>query len=504
MEAEKAVPLVKANWLIITGIAVVISFLLYHQVFTADYAFTDEAHQLWNNQDNSNFVMFLNQGRILTGWFIHGSFFQMDELSDIRYLRIFSFFTLIVFVAVFSFLSEKLFHSLQLSKHVWVLSVMFVPCSLSAAVYIGWASCAEIFLSALAGFLSGYFLFVKLNKEEKYLTISNFTLVVSLLLAIVSLLTYQLGFGLFLYPFFLYFIKKKDGKINRVLLAGIVFYIICYVVYYFLFKYLISVYNIPASTRTAVKIDPLGKLSFLLSFPLAQAFSFNFLYNARSILSQSFYIFVLLFWIATCFLQRKGKPIGSVIMYVALFFFLFALIYFPLMISMENFASYRTMFALNLAVFVLLSDAVSGLIQKEKFRQFFVVSFCSVFISTAFYNYNDNLVKPLRKEYATVRHFFNEAYNNNDTVVFRRPRVNLFQSAFSINCYTDEFGYPSTEKNWTVEPLIKQLVYEKTGNRKTANRLTVLNFAFEDSAAFRKYKPSVNRLIIDMETVFFK
>jgi hypothetical protein len=111
-------------------------------------------------------------------------------------------------------------------------------------------------------------------------------------------------------------------------------------------------------------------------------------------------------------------------------------------------------------------------------------------------------VAPLRKEYATVRHFFNTAYKNNDTVVFRRPGVNLFQSSFSVNCYTDEFGYPSTEKNWTIEPLIKQLVYEKTGNRKTAEQLTVLNFAFEDSAAFRKYKPSANRLIIDMEAVF--
>lgn len=485
------------------GFTVLASFLIYYPVFTADYAFTDEAHQLWNNNDRSNFVMFLNQGRMITGWLIDGAFGKMELLSDIKWLRIFSFSTMILFVVVYASLSRKLFTTINIDVRVWTLSVIFIPCSLSAAIYVGWASCAEIFLATLAAFLSGYTLFMKVNSKDIYLKIPTTTLVVSLFFALCSLFTYQTAFGFFLFPFFLYFIKNKTAKIDRTIVIGVGFYLVSYLLYYFLFKYSLKVYNVPPSTRATIHIDPLGKLSFFFSYPLAQAFSFNFLYNARSILSQIFYPLVILCWVISLFLHIGKKKIGTIIGHMLICFALLMLAYLPLMISVENFASYRTMFALNFLVFVMACEFAVSYFKTQQVKNMVVVVAAVGFCAVAFYNYHINFSKPLKKEYAALRSYFMQNYQEGtEAIIFVRPPVNLFKPVFGVNYFTDEFGYPSTEKDWTGEPLVKQLVYEKTNSREKAKQLLFQSFLTDDQVSFTATDTTVKVLIIDMEEVF--
>lgn len=485
------------------GIAILAGLLIYYPVFFADYAFTDEAHQLWHNNDRSNFIMFLNQGRLITGWLIDAAFGSMDTVSDIKWLRIFSFTTMILFIILYGFLSKKLFDDLKIDRRVWALSVAFIPFSLSAAVYVGWASCAEIFLATLAAFLSGYFLFRKVNSKDTYLKVSTTTLMASLFFALCSLFTYQTAFGFFLLPFFLYFIKNKPIKPDRTIIVGVGFYLASYVVYFFLFKYSLKVYNVPASERAAINIDPLGKLSFFFSYPLAQAFSFNFLYNARSILSQIFYPLVILFWFISLVINMGKKNFGSIIGHVLVCFALLIVAYLPLMISVESFASYRTMFALNFLVFVMVIDFVISFIKSNRAKEIATLFMGFVFCAIAFYNYQFNFSRPLEKEYAALRsHFIQNYQAGTEAIFFVRPPVNLFKAGFGINYYTDEFGYPSTEKDWTGEPLIKQLVYEKTKSREEATQVLFNSFASDKSGSFTVTDTTAKAMIIDMEAVF--
>lgn len=487
----------------IIGIAILASFLIYYPVFFAEYAFTDEAHQLWYNNDGSNFIMFLNQGRLITGWLIDGAFGNMDSVSDIKWLRIFSFATMIVFIVLFAVLSKKLFDDLNIDRKVWALSVVFIPCSLSAAIYVGWASCAEIFLATLAAFLSGYFLFIKVNSKETYLKISTLTLVVSLFFAMCSLFTYQTAFGFFLLPFFLYFIKNKTAKIDRTIIIGAGFYFVCYIVYYFLFKYSLKVYNVPPSTRATINIDPLGKLSFFFSYPLAQAFSFNFLYNARSVLSQVFYPVVILLWLISLFVQIGKKNAGKIIGHMLICFSLLILAYLPLMISIESFASYRTMFALNFLVFVMVCDFMILFFKSKRTRSIVTLAAGFIFCAVAFYNYHINFSKPVEKEYVALSSYFMDNYKEGtETIFFVRPPVNLFKPAFGVNYYTDEFGYPSTEKDWTGEPLMKQLLYEKTKSREKAKQVLIDISSATESPTFSATDTSAKVLVINMQAVF--
>ena len=59
---------------------------------------------------------------------------------------------------------------------------------------------------------------------------------------------------------------------------------------------------------------------------------------------------------------------------------------------------------------------------------------------------------------------------------FIRPTENAFEEKYGIVASWDEFGIPSTAKKWVPEPLVKQLIFEKTGNRQTAENILVKSY----------------------------
>jgi len=77
-------------------------------------------------------------------------------------------------------------------------------------------------------------------------------------------------------------------------------------------------------------------------------------------------------------------------------------------------------------------------------------------------------------------------------------RDNLFKKLYNQNLYKDEFGLPSTHKEWTPEPLIKQMVLEATGNRAKAQQTPVINLAYEERDSV---KTEAGSIVIDVEKV---
>src|SRR5436853_5979189 len=83
----------------------VLFIAIYFRIFYTDYAYLDEIHQLWHNNDNSNFVMFHSQGRWLTGLLFRKLFSSITTIDQIKFLRWFSFagwvITTFIWAAVF-------------------------------------------------------------------------------------------------------------------------------------------------------------------------------------------------------------------------------------------------------------------------------------------------------------------------------------------------------------------------------------------------------------------
>ncbi|HEV8284460.1 MAG TPA: hypothetical protein VGQ09_09125 [Chitinophagaceae bacterium] len=477
--------------------------LIYLRIFFADYAYLDEIHFLWHNTDNTNFIIFHSTGRGLAGLLYQKFFSSISTIGQLKLFRIFSLIGWMLTALLWTYLYKKWAELINLPKQIWWLGSLYAVCSVSVCIYIGWAACMQIFLGILAGLASGHILFINLYKQQKAVRLSNWIIVGALLLGVASLFFYQSSFGIFLIPFFLYYIQTKKAKPDRRVIIGVVFYLAVYLVYYFLFKYWLKVYHLEASNRTEIHLDFFRKLSFFFSGPLPSAFSMNLLFRPSGIFSQIFYVLVITIWLITTFKRNKHNSIATNILFMAMIFLLLGLIYLPSMIAEENFASYRTLFVFNLAVFIMVADSLLYLFKQEKYRRFFTIFMSLWLILTSFYTFNYQFINPLQKEYKVLRSFVQTNYKSGiRNVYFIRADKSLFRSTFHLNIYRDEFGVPSTYRDWVPEPIIKQMVFEITKNRKIAEEINVIQF--ENAELFNQSKPSLDSttLVVNMNDLF--
>jgi hypothetical protein len=483
------------------SISLLILFVVFYPVFFADYAYTDEAHQLWHNDDNSNFIMFFEQGRGLTGLIIKKLFSTYTTISELKWVRVISFAGWVLAVIVWNVVLnswKKVFH---LNEHWAFFLSLCLPCSISVAIAIGWGSCVELFLAFMLGLVSGHLLFINIY-GKKGLGISPVKIVAVVLLALGSLSLYQPMFGAFLLPFFLYHMHNRFKKVDRVTYWGVGFYVAISALYYLLFKYSLVLYGIGAGDRTALSLNPLEKISFFFSQPLAQAFSFNFLYNMHGIFSQAFYPVMFATWLFSVFAFEREQKLLYKFAYIGRVLALMMLIYVSVLVPKENFASYRTMLCLNLAGTLLLVDVMLRLVKNSKLKNAFPYVAGGIVVVVAWCNFNLNFIRPLKKEYKALHAYFQQHYDSTKTTVyFVRPKDDLFKTLYSQNVYKDEFGLPSAHKDWTPEPLIKQMIFEATGNREKAKQATVINLAFEER---ENAKVEPGSFIIDEETILLQ
>ncbi|HEV8507785.1 MAG TPA: hypothetical protein VGQ53_20380, partial [Chitinophagaceae bacterium] len=451
--------------------------LVYFQVFFSDYAYLDEIHQLWHNDDDSNFLMFHTQGRWLTGLLFKNFFSSISTIAQLKYLRVFSLTGWLLTTFIWGYFSRKWFQLLDLRQELWWLSIVYFVCGISVCVYIGWASCMEVFLAVAVGLLSTNILFTYLAEQKKEPYRSVMVVLGSLFFGIVSLFIYQPSFGVFLIPFFLRYIMRRKARPDSIFTTGLIFYFLIYVVYYFCFKYSLREYHIEASNRTEIHFDVLKKISFFFSGPFPQGFSMNLLFYAGSIFSQAFYVFIFLMWLIITFKRNSPERFTGKIFFVAFILVLLAMVYLPSMIAAENFPSYRTLFVFNLAVFLMVAESLVSLIKKERARKVFLVAGIAWVLITGFYAFNFQYINPLKKEYFVLKNFFREKYNPSVTqVYFIRADKFLFSPEFHTRVYRDELGAPSTYRDWVPEPIVRQMIFELTGERKIAEETKIEQF----------------------------
>lgn len=480
----------------------VIFTIVYYQVFIADYAYLDEIHQLWHNRDGSNFTMFATQGRWLTGLLINKLYGSIDSISQLKYLRIFSLVGWIFTTCIFYFVLRKWALQKVLGERRALLLAFYVIVSAPVAIYIGWASCLELFIAILCGMISGKLLFDNLFGQTGYVKISNLALIGSVGFGIVSLFFYQNAFGIFLLPFLFLYVKEGSTKPGKTILIGLFYYLLIYIVYYLIYKYTLQSAHLTPSDRTGITTDIPGKISFFFSWPLPSSFSLNYLFETRNLFPQIFAPVIFFGWIVSFFIRYKKKDFfHNLIVLVSIFGFLL-LIYLPSMISKENFASYRTLLPLQLAVFWLIIDQAAYFVRNIPFKNYLGLAFVFLLFITGFYNYNFQFVNPLRKEYKKISGYLSQHMQTiPDTIYFIRSDKRIFTSLYSIRSTGDEFGSPSSTRDWVPEPLIRQYIFEKTNSRETAGKVKVVQFASMDEFNKQGFAATTNSVVISVDEI---
>jgi hypothetical protein len=484
------------NILILWTIAV----LIFYPLFTAEYAYTDEIVQLWKYKEDINFQMFLVQGRLVTEKLFQWLFSTANTISDITYIRLFSLGGWLLSIPLWYLAIKRIVAREKLPEILTFFSVLYLVCSPQFCIYVSWASCLELFLANTAGLLSGYYLYTafaewKLNRKK-----AIYLATVSVIAAQVSLFSYQNGFGCYLLPFLLHLIK--EGKLNRKLIIGISAYLLMYALYYLLFRLSLTIAQTGAASRTAIVIDPFGKLKFLLLKVMPSSFHFTHVINEQNKLAKIVYRVLFGVWIIVNFIQQRKKSIGQRFAYPFIIILFWALIYLPSLLVKENYASNRTLLALNISVFYLVMHSLVRALAAERLKKAVVSGICILFVANAWYNFHKLFLGPVTHEYKMVRHNIESIYQKDiRQVYFIRPTEDYFVRKYGITRSWDEFGVPSTFFDWVPTFFVKQVVFEKTGDRKLADSISIQHWLGKEEYGKAGVQQGPGTMLMDAESI---
>jgi hypothetical protein len=470
------------------------ALLLYYPVFYTDYLYSDEGGNLWYGAKGLNFDVFITQGRYFTYLLFTGVFASIHTIHDLIHARLFSFFGWLLCLPPWYFIIKDLLTRNGLPKILTPLALIYLISMPPFAISIGWASCMELFVACTAGLVSGYLLYTggiqpvaqdpgRTSKGFRLRTILFLT--ASLLFGLLSLFTYQSGFGCFLLPFLLVFISEK--KIGRESLIGVGGCLAIYIVYYLLFRFSLHLAGLQTNPRGQFATDPWNKLLFLFARPLASAFHFTWLTAPNGIPGMLIYAILALSVLVINFYRQRAAPLVQKFSYLAGLLIFPILIYLPSLIVKENYASNRTLLALDMAVFLLAGEAFFTGIKNNNGGGLFprsgialATTLAAFFLVNAWYNFNAGFRQPLAAEYRTIKDFVSLHYTpRTRTVYFICASERGFEEKYGIVASWDEFGVPSTAKSWTPEPMIRQLILEKTGSRPQTDSIIVKTYTDE-------------------------
>lgn len=482
------------------GIASLMLLLLalYHPLFYTDYLYTDEAVQLWMYQQEPGFRMFTQQGRYLTEKLFEAWFANISTIAEIKYVRLFSLAGWLLSIPVWYTVIHRVVAKENLPGPLPFFVTLYLVTAPQLSIYVSWASCLELFLANTGGLVSGFLAYRIFSNPAK--TSARFLLYAgTLFFGLVSLFSYQNGFGCFMIPAVMMLAARPQAI--RPLVFAIVLYAGVYLVYFLLFRLQLAALDISTNERTRLFIAPWGKLKFLFTRPLSSSFHFNMLFNEKSIPHFIVYTFLFGSWLAATLFRYRAWPLLHRLRFLAVVCMLFALIYLPSLVTRENYASNRTLLALNLAVFILVAETVIYFL-KPRYRSIAAVVTTIFFIVNAWYNFQSLFLRPVRAEYTALRQVISDQYKTqHSTVYFIRPEEDFFVRKYGITRSWDEFGVPSSFFSWVPEYLVKQVVFENTGNRTQAASIQVKHWLGREAFLQSGEQPADSVLLIDAEKV---
>lgn len=494
------------NKLIQYGIPVLVLLVIFFPLFQANFVYLDDAHLLWHNEREESLNVWFKHGRLISGLTIGNRWASINTIDAVKLSRIYSIIGWLLAICVFVKVATQWARLNLIDNRVVLIGAVYIACSPFVAITIGWGgTCFAFWIAYTAGLLGGHILYTQLIKHKRFLSIPIHIQLLVLLMGLVSLFTYQIGIGMFLIPFLLHYNSRKFEKPDAILITGVISMLVVVGIYFLLYKLQIRVQKLEIAERTELELNVFKKISFFVGVPTAQAFSFNMLFSLRSIFSQAFYILAIVVWAVHAFTTERNKPVVNKIIYLAVVFALLMLIYLPVMVTVENFSSYRTMMALNTAVTLMLINMIVQWIKPVSWKQGFAIAAMLIFVGVGFYNFRSNFLNPIVKEYQLVRAQVEKQYTPGiNKVYFLRPPENFYTEQFNVHYYRDEFGVPLTHKDWVPEPLVKQIIYEKTHDKSIADKVQIVMFTPEEAENFNKQVAlkEPNAFAVDVQQLF--
>ncbi|MCB0487342.1 MAG: glucosyltransferase domain-containing protein [Cyclobacteriaceae bacterium] len=460
--------------------------LLFHPVLQT-YAYTDVYEFLYNSH-NDNFInVFIQGGRPIYGLLNKFFFTKVSAVSQLFWLRLFGVFGILsTALLLFYILNQLLLNRLQA-----LLCSLFFLCSPSASVIGIWAGTYQVGWALSSSLLGGYLLVIALSQTPDK---SKWGLVaLSFILTIASLLAYQPAATAFVVPGFILLMKTMDLKRLSYFLAT---YFTSFVVYFGIHKLILVFTNLSALSRTNLALNPIVRLEWFFTEPMADVLSDNFIfysYGWRIVARVVFLIFALL----SFYFLPKGMPLKKVIMFVGLVIVFFISAYMPNLISSDTWVSYRTLSTLFILKWTLVLTAVNKWEQWWKPSVIIPYVVGLFLLANAVYNINSGFVSIQSEEYQKVSAEVNRlipSLRNEKKMIFVMPEIDMLEKLGTVRrVVTDEFGSLSSSRDWVPIPMVKQILVE-ANERQLADELEIkiLSQTGYNEAHLPNYLPVLN------------
>ena len=141
-------------------------------------------------------------------------------------------------------------------------------------------------------------------------------------------------------------------------------------------------------------------------------------------------------------MHQKVKIIKDQVIYLVGLLAFFILIYLPSLIVKENFASHRTMFALDLAVFIMVFETFFSFMKTSK-AAYISAGFISIFmVANAWYNFNIQFLNPITSEFLTIKQMVNKNYDTSIHIInYIQPEENAFEKNIKSYSHGMSLGF---------------------------------------------------------------
>lgn len=459
-----------------------IALLIFSPVFFAEYIYTDEVVQLWNYRPGSGFSMYGIQGRWIPELILSRAFAASNSVHDLAYIRTLALGIWLVCIPVWYVVIKRMVADSPGYGYLPFFTCLYLVTSLPFAITIQWTTCMELSIANTAGLLSGAIWYLKIRDREEWFAVPVLAGVGAMAVGLLSLFSYQSGFGCFLIPFLFHYISGYTTRKDKVFVKGLAFYFLMYAVYFVLFKLLLVANHLTADARTGLSIDLPDKVRFFFSQPLKRAFWFNIVLNDDNKLGRAAYKVLFAGWLLLAFIRFGKKNWLAAVKYIAAVMIVLMVSYLPSWVVKENYSSNRTLLAIDLCVWIVCVEMVLYVVKHVTLRNVIGISIAGLMMMTGRYNFREQFLQPVKEEYTAVKFFIQHHYNRNiRTVYFIKAGEDTFRKKYHIQSSMDEFGVPSTYADWVPDNFTRQIVYEKTGSREVANQLTIKNYENQQS-----------------------
>jgi hypothetical protein len=486
------------------GILWLCTLFIFLPIFYKDYIFMDEAREIWGYNSIPGYYLFVEEGRWLAGVMHRWLFSSIQTIHQVIWLRLLSLFGWLLCLPVWYAIIKREVANVKRYDYLPFFTCLYLITSLPFIVSVQWATCLQFFIGDTASILVGAIVLDSIRSGDKKLRMVFRAIILPLLLGVPALFLYQPSWACFLIPFLLYFINPMNFKKDRVLVGGMLVHLLVYAAYYLTYKASFHFFfnDIVPDPRNELYISPLQKIAFFLARPLERSFRFTLLTNEDSPISKLTYAGMLLSFIVLSFVRFGKDKWLKAIEYMAVIGCIWVVSYLPGLLVKENYASNRTLMALNMCVFIVCLEMVLYFIKNKRVLQVAGLSLAMFFVLCANYNFRQAFLRPQVEETAALKNYIGRHFNKDiHTVYFIRPAENFVAEKYHVNQSMDEIGVASSFFTWVPDALVKQLIYEATGNREQALGVVVKQWAGKEEYIRSGQKTDSSTLLVDVPAI---